>query len=188
VLAMLEGLKGDAGEVTRLATPAPAEPPAILVSPNGAPATSTKLRRVDPPPRPQPPARCDSCRSPRPTRRSLPAGWRHGCRPPTTRAVPTGNPGPPGRWPRLPAVAARRRGGAAVRPRRVEAPLPGPVAPGQPRPPLLLRPPHPRHPPAATTGRTRRRAADRYRRWAGLRPMTTSAAVGKAVRQLGLTW
>jgi hypothetical protein len=49
VLAMLEGLKGDAGEVTRLATPAPAELPAIPMSPNGAPATSTNLRRADPP-------------------------------------------------------------------------------------------------------------------------------------------
>jgi Protein of unknown function (DUF2637) len=49
VLAMLEGLKGDAGEVTRMATPAPADLAAIPVSPNGAPATSTTLRRVDPP-------------------------------------------------------------------------------------------------------------------------------------------
>jgi Protein of unknown function (DUF2637) len=47
VLAMLEGLKGDAGEVTRLATPAPAGLPAIPVSPNGAPATSTRVRRAD---------------------------------------------------------------------------------------------------------------------------------------------
>jgi Protein of unknown function (DUF2637) len=47
VLAMLEGLKGDAGEVTRLATPAAADLPAVPVSPNGAPAT--KLRRADPP-------------------------------------------------------------------------------------------------------------------------------------------
>jgi hypothetical protein len=58
---------------------------------------------------------------------------------------------------------ALRRGGAAVRPGRMAATLPGPVVARQPRLPLVLHPPHPRHPPAAGTGRASRRAADR--RW-----------------------
>jgi hypothetical protein len=50
VLAMLEGLKGDAGEVTRLATPSPADPPAIPISPNARVRQFVGLRVGSPAP------------------------------------------------------------------------------------------------------------------------------------------
>jgi hypothetical protein len=49
VLAMLEGLKGDAREVVRLATPAPPVPPDTPDPSGGAADATTTVRRVDPP-------------------------------------------------------------------------------------------------------------------------------------------
>jgi hypothetical protein len=61
VLAMLEGLKGDAREVVQLATPAPSGPPAQPDTPDPsggqAPDATTTVRRVDP--ADTPPARMD---------------------------------------------------------------------------------------------------------------------------------
>ena len=76
------------------------------------------------------------------------------------------DPRPPGRQPlwhqhRRPAL---RRPAGAVRSCPMEGTLPGPMATGQPRPPLLLHPHRPRHPPAAAPGSPRRRPADRPQR------------------------
>jgi hypothetical protein len=49
VLAMLEGLKGDAGEVTRLATQAAAGPSADTLNPASQLPQATAIRRSDPP-------------------------------------------------------------------------------------------------------------------------------------------
>jgi hypothetical protein len=48
VLAMLEGLKGDAGEVTRLAAQAPAADAAAMLEPAGQLSQATTVRRGDP--------------------------------------------------------------------------------------------------------------------------------------------
>jgi Protein of unknown function (DUF2637) len=48
VLAMLEGLKGDAGEVTRLAAQVAAEDGAGTLKPTGQPPQATMVRRSDP--------------------------------------------------------------------------------------------------------------------------------------------
>jgi hypothetical protein len=68
VLAMLEGLKGDAGEVTRLATQAAAEDGVGTLKPTGQLAQATTVRRGDPT-RQHPAAGTVS-----PGRRALPAG------------------------------------------------------------------------------------------------------------------
>jgi hypothetical protein len=59
VLAMLEGLKGDAGEATRLAAPAAGLEPAGAFAQPGQIPQPTTVRRPDrtPPPTPQPPER-----------------------------------------------------------------------------------------------------------------------------------
>src|SRR5512133_4157572 len=110
VLAMLEGLKGDAGEVTRLAAQAITRDGAGTFDPAGQLPQATTVRRSDPTTKQH-----QSLGTFSPGRRALPAG----------PAAPTANgtvgarlqaayasrgrtdsPGPPAPWPRPPAVAA----------------------------------------------------------------------------------
>jgi len=69
VLAMLEGLKGDAGEVTRLAAQATAGDGAGTLEPAGQPPPATTVRRGDPTPKQHQATGTFS-----PQRRALPAG------------------------------------------------------------------------------------------------------------------
>jgi Bifunctional DNA primase/polymerase, N-terminal/Protein of unknown function (DUF2637) len=108
VLAMLEGLKGDAGEVTRLAARADPDHATALDQPGQSPQGTT-VRRTDTT------ALLDGAGAASGSRRpALPAGPS-----PTDRTTVgarlqaayanrrrTSGPGRPGRWPRLPAVAA----------------------------------------------------------------------------------
>jgi Bifunctional DNA primase/polymerase, N-terminal/Protein of unknown function (DUF2637) len=151
VLAMLEGLKGDAGEVTRLVAQAAVGDGAGTLQPADQHPPATTVRRGDPatkhhhatetfspgggrcPPGPNRPR----------TARSGP-----GCRPPTRSRGPTGRPGRLAPWPRPPAVAAAAPPAScnanAPRPRRTPG-EPAPLAAARRRRGLCL----PGHPGAA---------------------------------------
>jgi Protein of unknown function (DUF2637) len=109
VLAMLEGLKGDAGEVTRLAAQAAVGDGAGTPEPARQSQQATTVRRGDSTTKQHHATGTFS-----PGRRALPAGPEpaamarsgRGCRPPMLNPGPTASPGPPGPWPRRPAVAA----------------------------------------------------------------------------------
>jgi Protein of unknown function (DUF2637) len=109
VLAMLEGLKGDAGEVTRLAAQAAAEDGAGRLEPAGQLRQATTVRRSDPPPiktsRRGPSAPSGKRCPPGPNRPTAPRSGR-GCRRPMPNRGRTANPGPRVAWPRPPAAAA----------------------------------------------------------------------------------
>ena len=114
VLAMLEGLKGDAAEVTRLtsqAAAAPAQVPGGLDHSAGSkvPAIDTvSVRRTDLPASTLA-GRLDGRRKPELAARPVPGGRpgsASGSRRPMTVAGPTASPGRPGAWPRPAAVAA----------------------------------------------------------------------------------
>jgi hypothetical protein len=107
VLAMLEGLKGDAGEVTRLTTQAPAgDGPAELLQADQR--THAANRRNGRTATPDPDARAVGAQ------RTLPAGPRTadttrlgpGCRRPMPNRARTARPGPPAPWLKPLAVAA----------------------------------------------------------------------------------
>jgi hypothetical protein len=110
VLAMLEGLKGDAGEVTRL-THATELDPNRVVAPGqpGQLPQGTIVRRIDTTASPNGvvvagvPGR-QRCR-PGPARSPGPRSGR-GCRRPMGRGGQTASPGRPAPWPRPPAAAA----------------------------------------------------------------------------------
>jgi hypothetical protein len=109
VLAMLEGLKGDAGEVTRLAAQAAAGGGAGPLEPAGQLPQATTVRRSDPAAitirrgHSAPGGR--RCPPGSPNRPPMAPSGR-GCRPPTPARDPTDRPGRPALWPRPPAVAA----------------------------------------------------------------------------------
>jgi hypothetical protein len=143
VLAMLEGLKGDADEAARLT--AGSVPVAV---PDGQPdapdlgaqtSSDTLVRRLDTP---------DGLGADRDTARLRPwpphlhrrrPGSRGGCGPSTPRAGPAGGRGRPGRWPRRPIVATAAPpptcAATATRLRKGERHEAAPA-----------RPPHPGHP------------------------------------------
>jgi hypothetical protein len=151
VLAMLEGLKGDAGEVTRLAAQA--------AESDGAGAL-TQARQRRKPPRsdaPTPPPTWTPRRQLAPSAVSCPPGpdrpsWSRsglGCRRPMPNRGRPANPGRPAAWPRPPAAAA------AAPPASCNASAPRPWrTPGEPlqpavarRRPRLCLPRHPGAPP-----------------------------------------
>jgi Protein of unknown function (DUF2637) len=109
VLAMLEGLKGDAGEVTRLAAQAADRDREGALIQAGQLSQPPLSDATTPPPtriprrRPSAPSagRCPPARD-RPT----PPRSGRGCRPPTPTRGRTANPGRPAPWPRPPAAAA----------------------------------------------------------------------------------
>jgi hypothetical protein len=108
VLAMLEGLKGDAGEVTRLVAQAAARNGVGTLDPAGQVPQATTVRRGDPT------DQHHATGTVSPGQRALPAGPQpaavarlgRGCRPPMPNHGPTDRPGRPAPWPRPPAVAA----------------------------------------------------------------------------------
>jgi hypothetical protein len=159
VLAMLEGLKGDAGEVTRLtARAAGMDRAGVLPS-----ARSRPLSDVLTPP--TWPARRQSARSAARCRpgpdRPTPARSGHGCRRPTPNRGRTDSRGRPAAWPRPRAVAAAAppascNATAPRRPRMLGEPAqlaaaghgPGLCLPRHPGAAPPLSPPPPNRPPA----------------------------------------
>jgi hypothetical protein len=107
VLAMLEGLKGDAGEVTRLAARFAAGDRADALAQDTQRPQATTVRRPAA-------ATLDTAAAPGTQRRALPSRpgpadplrSGHGCRWPTPNGGRTGGPGRPAPWPRRQAVAA----------------------------------------------------------------------------------
>ena len=167
VLAMLEGLKGDAGEVTRLAAQAAAGDGARTLRAGRPLPQATTVRRSDPTANLGHPAAGTFG----PGRRALPAGpdrtdpprSGRGCRRPMPSRGRTASPGRPAPWPRPPAVAAAAPPAScnATAHRAEDAPRePAPLAaarrrprlclPRHPGPAPALPPPPPRRPPAGS--------------------------------------
>ena len=109
VLAMLEGLKGDAGEVTRL-TARPRPGPRGRARP-ARPTPAGHHRPTHRPPQPSwtalaRPTAPGGPRCPPGPARPTAAWWGRGCRRPTPSRGRTASPGRPAPWPRPPAAAA----------------------------------------------------------------------------------
>jgi hypothetical protein len=108
VLAMLEGLKGDAGEVTRLAALATdLDRTGALPSPVSAPRPPPSVAPAPPPTRtPRRPSAPSGARCPPDPDRPTTARWGRGCRPPMPNHGRRASPGRPAPWPRPPVAAA----------------------------------------------------------------------------------
>jgi hypothetical protein len=109
VLAMLEGLKGDAAEVTRLAAQTAAGDGAATLEPAVQFPQATTVRRSDSTTNqhiPRGPWAPVGERYPPDLNRPTTARSGHGCRRPTPNRGRTASPGPPAPWPRPPAAAA----------------------------------------------------------------------------------
>ena len=109
VLAMLEGLKGDAGEVTRLTAQAADLDRAGALDRPGQLPQATTVRRSHPHRQPGHRGggrRLPAARAARRAQTDRPPRSGRGCRRPMPNRGRTGGPGRPAPWPRPPAVAA----------------------------------------------------------------------------------
>jgi hypothetical protein len=111
VLAMLEGLKGDAGEVTRLAAQAADLEQTGVLQQSGQVPQATTVRRPDRTATPANPAphameTPSGAHCPPDPARPTPPRSERACRPPMPSRGPMARPGRPAPWPRRPAAAA----------------------------------------------------------------------------------